>query len=77
MPVRLPLSYTCDHGSNQTNSLTDFIILNAGAPSSDQDVRLAAVAVQQQQQQPHQQQQLGDYDAPNHKRPRISGGWGT
>nr|NP_995789.1 myocyte enhancer factor 2, isoform F [Drosophila melanogaster]AAS64881.1 myocyte enhancer factor 2, isoform F [Drosophila melanogaster] len=49
----------------------------AGAPSSDQDVRLAAVAVQQQQQQPHQQQQLGDYDAPNHKRPRISGGWGT
>ncbi|XP_039227255.1 myocyte-specific enhancer factor 2 isoform X3 [Drosophila yakuba] len=55
----------------------DFIILNAGAPSSDQDVRLAAVAVQQQQQQQHQQQQLGDYDAPNHKRPRISGGWGT
>ncbi|XP_032571956.1 myocyte-specific enhancer factor 2 isoform X1 [Drosophila sechellia] len=49
----------------------------AGAPSSDQDVRLAAVAVQQQQQQQHQQQQLGDYDAPNHKRPRISGGWGT
>ncbi|XP_026840730.1 myocyte-specific enhancer factor 2 isoform X3 [Drosophila persimilis] len=66
----------------------DFIILNAGAPSSEQDVRLAAVAVQQQQQhqqqqqqqhQQHQQQQqqLGDYDAPNHKRPRISGGWGT
>ncbi|XP_044248820.1 myocyte-specific enhancer factor 2 isoform X7 [Drosophila takahashii] len=52
----------------------------AGAPSSEQDVRLAAVAVQQQQQQQqqqHQQQQLGDYDAPNHKRPRISGGWGT
>ncbi|XP_017066521.1 myocyte-specific enhancer factor 2 isoform X3 [Drosophila eugracilis] len=58
----------------------DFIILNAGAPSSDQDVRLAAVTAQQQQQQQqqqHQQQQLGDYDAPNHKRPRISGGWGT
>ncbi|XP_020817574.1 myocyte-specific enhancer factor 2 isoform X3 [Drosophila serrata] len=64
----------------------DFIILNAGAPSSDQDVRLAAVAVQQQQQQQQQhqqqqqqqqQQQMGDYDAPNHKRPRISGGWGT
>ncbi|XP_017066525.1 myocyte-specific enhancer factor 2 isoform X7 [Drosophila eugracilis] len=52
----------------------------AGAPSSDQDVRLAAVTAQQQQQQQqqqHQQQQLGDYDAPNHKRPRISGGWGT
>ncbi|XP_070139786.1 myocyte-specific enhancer factor 2 isoform X1 [Drosophila kikkawai] len=53
----------------------------AGAPSSDQDVRLAAVAVQQQQQQQQhqqqQQQQMGDYDAPNHKRPRISGGWGT
>ncbi|XP_033253167.1 myocyte-specific enhancer factor 2-like isoform X11 [Drosophila miranda] len=59
----------------------------AGAPSSEQDVRLAAVAVQQQQQQyqeqqqhqqhQQQQQQLGDYDAPNHKRPRISGGWGT
>ncbi|XP_033247611.1 myocyte-specific enhancer factor 2 isoform X3 [Drosophila miranda] len=66
---------------------------SAGAPSSEQDVRLAAVAVQQQQQQQQhqqqqqqqqqhqqhqqQQQQLGDYDAPNHKRPRISGGWGT
>ncbi|KAH8337830.1 hypothetical protein KR067_005225 [Drosophila pandora] len=52
----------------------------AGAPSSDQDVRMAAAAVQQQQhqqQQQQQQQQLGDYDAPNHKRPRISGGWGT
>ncbi|EDW01805.1 GH21641 [Drosophila grimshawi] len=50
----------------------------AGAPGSEQDVRLAAVAQQQQQhQQQQQQQQLSDYDAPNHKRPRISGGWGT
>ncbi|XP_033154675.1 myocyte-specific enhancer factor 2 isoform X7 [Drosophila mauritiana] len=64
-------------GHNPRWNFADFIILNAGAPSSDQDVRLAAVAVQQQQQQQHQQQQLGDYDAPNHKRPRISGGWGT
>ncbi|XP_033234226.1 myocyte-specific enhancer factor 2 isoform X12 [Drosophila pseudoobscura] len=75
-------------GHNPRWNSADFIILNAGAPSSEQDVRLAAVAVQQQQQhqqqqqqqhQQHQQQQqqLGDYDAPNHKRPRISGGWGT
>ncbi|XP_033247616.1 myocyte-specific enhancer factor 2 isoform X8 [Drosophila miranda] len=80
-------------GHNPRWNSADFIILNAGAPSSEQDVRLAAVAVQQQQQQQQhqqqqqqqqqhqqhqqQQQQLGDYDAPNHKRPRISGGWGT
>nr|NP_001369070.1 myocyte enhancer factor 2, isoform K [Drosophila melanogaster]QJC18693.1 myocyte enhancer factor 2, isoform K [Drosophila melanogaster] len=62
---------------NSRPSSTGHITPTPGAPSSDQDVRLAAVAVQQQQQQPHQQQQLGDYDAPNHKRPRISGGWGT
>ncbi|XP_039148335.1 myocyte-specific enhancer factor 2 isoform X9 [Drosophila simulans] len=63
--------------SNSRPSSTGHITPTPGAPSSDQDVRLAAVAVQQQQQQQHQQQQLGDYDAPNHKRPRISGGWGT
>ncbi|XP_039227260.1 myocyte-specific enhancer factor 2 isoform X9 [Drosophila yakuba] len=62
---------------NSRPSSTGHITPTPGAPSSDQDVRLAAVAVQQQQQQQHQQQQLGDYDAPNHKRPRISGGWGT
>ncbi|XP_070134366.1 myocyte-specific enhancer factor 2 isoform X10 [Drosophila bipectinata] len=60
-------------------SSTGHITPTTGAPSSDQDVRMAAAAVQQQQhqQQQQQQQQLGDYDAPNHKRPRISGGWGT
>ncbi|XP_044248821.1 myocyte-specific enhancer factor 2 isoform X8 [Drosophila takahashii] len=65
---------------NSRPSSTGHITPTPGAPSSEQDVRLAAVAVQQQQQQQqqqHQQQQLGDYDAPNHKRPRISGGWGT
>ncbi|XP_070139793.1 myocyte-specific enhancer factor 2 isoform X8 [Drosophila kikkawai] len=66
---------------NSRPSSTGHITPTPGAPSSDQDVRLAAVAVQQQQQQQQhqqqQQQQMGDYDAPNHKRPRISGGWGT
>ncbi|XP_017066523.1 myocyte-specific enhancer factor 2 isoform X5 [Drosophila eugracilis] len=65
---------------NSRPSSTGHITPTPGAPSSDQDVRLAAVTAQQQQQQQqqqHQQQQLGDYDAPNHKRPRISGGWGT
>ncbi|XP_052842769.1 myocyte-specific enhancer factor 2 isoform X11 [Drosophila gunungcola] len=72
---------------NSRPSSTGHITPTPGAPSSDQDVRLAAVAAQQQQQQhqqqqqqqhqQQQQQQLGDYDAPNHKRPRISGGWGT
>ncbi|XP_068147350.1 myocyte-specific enhancer factor 2 isoform X3 [Drosophila tropicalis] len=62
----------------------DFIILNTGTPTSEQDVRLQQQQQQQQQhqqqqhqQQQQQQQQLNDYDAPHQKRPRISGGWGT